>query len=75
MDYILQNSKEIMMLCFGGGFVILALVASRCLWIATKTLRKVNAITDLTVEYINKPLSMIVQAEKTVNRFLNKMNR
>lgn len=75
MDYILENAKEIMMLCFGGGFIILSLVASRAIWMACKLIRKINAITDLTVEYINKPLNLIVQAEKSVSKLLNRINR
>lgn len=75
MDYIFENAKEIMMLCFGGGFVILTLVASRAIWIACKLMRKINAITDLTIEYINKPLNMILQAERSVSKMLDRFNR
>ena len=75
MEYLIANAQEIMMLLIGAGFGILCIVASRALWIATALLRKINAITDLTVEYINKPLNMIVQTEKTVSKLLKQLNR
>ncbi len=75
MDYIIANAKEIMMLCFGVGFVILILVVSRSLIIATRLMKKIDDLTDLTIHYINKPLSLVVQAEKSINKFLKKLNK
>ncbi len=75
MDYILENAKEIMMLCFGAGFLILAIVITRTVIIATRLMKKIDDLTDLTIHYINKPLSMIVHAEKALNKFLDSMNK
>jgi len=75
MDYLIANSKEIMMLCFGVGFFIMALLAARALYVSTKILNKVNDITDLTISYINKPLNLMVRAEKTATKFLKNLNK
>lgn len=75
LDYMMANALEILWLCLGFGFVVLVLFVVRALYIATQLLKKVNDLTDLTIHYVNKPLSMIVQAEKTVTQFLDKFNR
>ena len=75
MEYLFANAMEIMLLLIGVGFSILCVVAARALWIATRVIRKIDAISDLTVEYINKPLNMIVQAEKTFSRMINRLNK
>ena len=75
MDFLIENAKEIMMLCFGAGFLLLALFVTRTLIVATRLLSKIDDLTDLTIHYINKPLSMMVQVEKTVHHFLKKLNK
>ena len=71
MDYIIANATEIMQLCFGGGFLILALLASRALWITISLLKKINDVTDVIIEYLQKPISMIISAEKTISKVLS----
>ena len=73
MDYILEHAKEIMMLCFGVGFLLLSIYLSRAIIIATRLMKKIDDLTDLTIHYINKPLSMIIHAEKVVTRFLERI--
>ena len=75
LDYLMANALEILWLCLGFGFLLLVLFVVRALYIATQLLKKVNDLTDLTIHYVNKPLSMIVQAEKTVTQLLEKFNR
>jgi len=74
MDYIFENAKNIMMLCFGGGFLILAIYIVRTLSVVIKLLKKINSLTDLTIRYVNKPLSLLVSLEsaatKMIQRFL-----
>jgi len=72
MDYIFANALEILWLCLGFGFLILVIFVVRAIYIATQLMKKVNDLTDLTIHYINKPLSMIVQAEKTVTQMLER---
>jgi len=75
MDYLLDNALEIMWLCLGFGFLILVGFVVRTIYIATQLLKKVNDLTDLTIHYVNKPLSMIVQAEKTVMQLLERFTK
>ena len=75
LDYMIEHALEILWLCLGFGFVVLVLFVVRALYIATQLMKKVNDLTDLTIHYVNKPLSMIVQVEKTVTQFLEKLNR
>ncbi len=72
MDYIFENAKNIMMLCFGGGFIILAFYISRTLYIIIKLLQKINSLTDLTIRYVNKPLNLLMSFEKTATKMLQK---
>ena len=60
--FLIDNAAEIMQLCFGFGFLILVFFIVRPIIILTKLLRKVNDLTDLFIEYIQKPLQMIVKA-------------
>ncbi len=75
MDYIFENALEILWLCLGFGFLILVFFVVRAIYIATQLMKKVNDLTDLTIHYINKPLSMIVQAEKTVTQMLERFTK
>lgn len=75
LDYLIGNALEILWLCLGFGFIILVFFVVRAIYIATQLMKKINDLTDLTIHYVNKPLSMIVQAEKTVTQFLDKFNR
>jgi len=75
LDYMIENALQILWLCLGFGFVVLVLFVIRTLYVVTQLLKKVNDLTDLTIHYVNKPLSMIVQAEKTVTQFLDKFNK
>lgn len=75
LDYMIAHALEILWLCLGFGFLLLVIFVVRALYVTTQLLKKVNDLTDLTIHYVNKPLSMIVQAEKTVTQFLDKLNR
>ena len=66
--FFIENAKEIMFLCLGGGFLILIIYIVRSLVILTRLLNKVDDITDLVVEYIQKPLSVIIQAHRTFQK-------
>lgn len=75
MDYLIENALQILWLCLGFGFLILVFFVVRAIYIATLLLKKVNDLTDLTIHYVNKPLSMIVQAEKTVTQMLERFTK
>lgn len=66
--FFIEYAQEIMFLCFGVGFLGLMIYLIRSLIILTRLLRKVDDITDLVIEYIQKPLSMIIQAHKTFQK-------
>ncbi len=75
MDYLFDNALQILWLCLGFGFLLLVLFIIRTIYIATQLLKKINDLTDLTIHYVNKPLSMIVQAEKTVTQMLERFTK
>lgn len=70
MDYLVIHASAIMQLCFGGGFLLLVLFLIRPIIIFTRILQKVDDISDLFIEYIQKPLRMLVQAHKFVSGLL-----
>ncbi|MCF7812683.1 hypothetical protein K9M59_03785 [Candidatus Gracilibacteria bacterium] len=75
MDYFIEHAKEIMYLCFGGGFLVLVIFAVRALWIATHLLAKLDDLSELFIEYIQKPLRIILQLHevfKNVTRWFKK---
>ncbi len=75
MDYMIENANEIMKLCFGGGFLILVLVACRTLWHITKVVKKINDLTELFIDYIEKPLMMILSAKKILDKVMERFQK
>ncbi len=71
MDYLLMNAREIMYLCFGGGFLLLVIFAIQPLIVAARLLRKIDDLTDLFIEYIQKPLRFLFEAQKFLSRVLS----
>ncbi|MCF7906009.1 hypothetical protein K9L63_02370 [Candidatus Gracilibacteria bacterium] len=70
IEFWITNAREIMFLCFGGGFLLFVLFAIRTMWIATRLLRKLDDLTDLFIEYIQKPLKFIIEAQKILSKVL-----
>jgi len=70
MEFWITNARELMYLCFGGGFILLVLFAIRTMWIATRVLRKIDDLTDLFIEYIQKPIQFIIEAQKILSKVL-----
>ena len=67
MDYVIENASAIMQLCFGFGFLVLVGVAVRCMLISIRILKKVDDLSDLVIEYIQKPLKVFIHIYKTFN--------
>jgi len=70
MDYIIENAREIMYLCFGVGFLVFFLCATRMVLIATRLLKKIDDLTDLFIHYIQKPLMFLIEAQKFLSKIL-----
>jgi hypothetical protein len=66
--FVIEHAKEIMYLCFGVGFFGLMMYLIRGIVILTRLLRKIDDVADLVIEYIQKPLSMIVQIHRTFQK-------
>ena len=67
MDFLLQHAKEIMYLCFGVGFLVLVGFMCQSIYVATKVLRKINDISDVFIEYVQRPLKMFLQMKDFVS--------
>ena len=59
IDFIIENATEIMQLCFGVGFLLVALFLTRFLIIVSRTAKNVNEATDIFVEYVKTPLEVL----------------
>ena len=70
MDYIVQNANEIMKLCFGAGFLIFIMFASHAIWTATRLMRKIDDLTDIFIDYIQKPLAIILTLKKIFDKIV-----
>ncbi|MDH3324734.1 MAG: hypothetical protein OEL89_03790 [Candidatus Peregrinibacteria bacterium] len=68
MDYIVENANEIMKLCFGAGFLIFVMFVCHTLWVATRLMRKIDDLTDIFIEYVQKPLAIILTAKKIFDK-------
>ena len=70
MDYLFEHSRQIMQLCFGGGFILFVLFAIRAMMLATRVLRKIDDLSDLFIEYIQKPLTLLFEGQKIISHLL-----
>ena len=68
LEFILEHAREIMQLCFGVGFFIFVLFLTRALIVATRIMRKVNDLVDVFINYIQKPLMMILSIQKFLSK-------
>ncbi len=68
MNFLLENAKEIMYLCWGGGFLLLILFTIRSLIIATRILQKLDDLSDIFIEYIQKPLQFVIQISQLLSK-------
>lgn len=66
--FFIEHAQAIMFLCFGFGFLGLMFYLIRSIILLNRLLGKIDDITDLVIEYIQKPLSMIIQAHKTFQK-------
>lgn len=67
MDYLITNATEIMQLCFGFGFLILIYFAVRPIIVITRLLKKCDDLTNIFIQYIQKPLQIIIKAHEVVS--------
>ncbi len=65
--FILEYAKEIMFLCFGVGFLTMSFFITRSVIRIHSLLQKLDDLSDLFITYIQRPLSLIIQAHKAVN--------
>lgn len=78
MDYLLENSAELMKLAGALAFVgvfILMIYLTRAVYLATQVLTKANDLVDLFLTYIQRPISMIIKAEKIISKIVSKFGK
>jgi hypothetical protein len=75
MNYLIEHAQEIMYLCVGGGFLLVCLFAVRTLWIGTRLIKKVDDLSDIFVQYIQKPLRFIIQAQQVIGKLTEWMRK
>jgi len=75
IDYLVQNAKAIMMLCFGGGFLILAIQLARAASAVIKLVKKINNLLEIFVDYIQKPLAVILSAKKIFDQIVDRFTK
>ena len=61
MDFLLNNADELMKLAFGGGFLVRSLI------IVTQVVQKIDGLVDIILEYIYKPVQIMMQVYKAVD--------
>ncbi len=69
MDYLITNATAIMQLCFGLGFLVLVGFAVRSLLILTSILKKLDDLSDIFIEYVQKPLRIFMHVHRVVKDF------
>lgn len=67
---ILENAKEIMFLCIGGGVLAVCVSLSRALGEVVKAVKKINTIIETLERVLWKPLQIIKQIDAVLSRFL-----
>ena len=72
ITFLLENAKEIALLCFGFGFLILVFFVVRTLVVATRVLGKIDDLSDIFIQYVQKPLAILLQAKRFLDQFLGK---
>ncbi|MCF7918126.1 hypothetical protein K9L27_03995 [Candidatus Gracilibacteria bacterium] len=75
MDYVFAHALEIMYLCVGVGFFLVCIFAVRTLWIATRLMSKLDDLSDIFIEYIQKPLRFIIQAQQILSKVFDWMKK
>ncbi len=69
MDYLVTHATEIMQLCFGFGFLILVAFCIRPLILLTRVLAKIDDLSDLFIEYLEKPLRAAIRIYSVFSEF------
>ena len=72
MTYITENSVELLRLAGALALVCLGiffLYLCRVVYILTRVVRKANDLTDVFIEYVQKPMSVLIKMERTYRKF------
>lgn len=75
MDYIVENAGGIMRLCFGLGFLILALTLSHTVWNVNKVVKKLERAADILLKLFSTPVALSLQIKdilEHVSKYLPK---
>jgi len=68
MNFLLENSLEILWLSLAIGFFVLTIILSRAIILATRILKKIDDLTNIFIEYIKKPLSILLKIKKSCSK-------
>ena len=72
INFILDHSYQILQLCGGVALVgvgIFCLYLCRVVFHATRVIRKIDDLSSLFVEYVQKPVASIVALERTYKKW------
>lgn len=78
MNYLLENSAELLKLAGALAFIgvfVLTIYLARAVYLATQVLTKANDLVDLFLTYIQRPISMIIKAEKVISKVMKKFSK
>jgi hypothetical protein len=70
MDYIFANAIEIMYICFGIGFLLMALIVVRILWTVSGLMRKVGEIAEIIEICIKEPAEGFLKIYKNLDKYI-----
>ncbi len=68
MDYILAHALEIFWLTLSVCLFALTLLVSRTILKINRILTKIDDLTEIFIEYIQKPIAMILQVQSIVSK-------
>ena len=74
LNFVFSYSAEIMQLCFGFGFFIVAIFLCRPLYFAARILKRVDNISEFFTKYIKIPMKIIVRVYKILSPILSRFN-
>ena len=71
MDYLISNATEIMQLCLGFGFLVVAVLGARCLWQISRLLSQL----DQTVRAVDQLIITPARKIHAIYRRFQKIHR
>ncbi len=68
MDYIFENALEFFWLTLSVCIFIMTLLVSRTILKVNRILTKIDDLTEIFIEYIQKPIAIIFQVQRILSK-------